>query len=175
MRRAFRIVQFGSNIAIIIIAFLLGFVVIKQSLFDPAPRTNYSPSRPAQENLVGKTLPLENVNWKENKKTLVIYLSTTCRYCTESSPFYRELVEEYSSDGTKIIAVLPQPVEEAKEYLKSNGVNIIQVYSTSLSSIGLRSTPTLMLVNEEGVISHYWRGKLSENKEAEVLQKLSAG
>lgn len=186
MKKSFRRIQFLSNIATIVIAILLSFVVVKQYLFSSAEPLNRSwqrvsnssimpvSNRPARESPIGKTITLENVNWKENKKTLVLYISVNCRYCTESSPFYQRLVEENSSNRVPIIAVLPQAVEDAKAYLKAHNVNIVQVYNSSLEFIGVRATPTLMLVDENGIVIESWRGKLTEDKEAEVLSKLSS-
>lgn len=65
-------------------------------------------------------------------------------------------------------------MEEAKEYLRKLEVKVEDVHSTSFASIGVTATPTLLLVNEEGVVSNYWRGRLSTDKETEVLSKLSS-
>lgn len=183
MKTIVRKVQFLSNIATIVIALLLGFIVVKQFSAsesvnsNSAQRANSASQTPAKQSVaqntaIGKSVPIENVNWKENKKTLVLYISTTCRFCKESSPFYQKLVQESNSKGVKIIAVLPQPVEEGKNYLKEQNVKIEEVYNTSLTSISVSGTPNLLLVNEVGVVSEHWRGKLSEAKETEVLSKL---
>lgn len=189
MRKTYRRLQFLSNIATVVIAVLLCVITIK--LFFPTqptinvanlPKSNpvTSNSNPRSTNAtqitpIGKTVPLENVDWKGSKKTLVLYLSTTCRYCNESSPFYKRLVEKYSDDkNVKLIAVLPQSVDVAKEHLKSLGVNINDVYNSQLTSIGVSATPTLLLVNESGVVSDMWRGKLTDERETEVLNKLSS-
>lgn len=190
MRKIYRKIQFLSNIATVIIAVLLCVITVK--LFFPgspsnnlaeAPKTNpvtansnpRSLTNPAQENPVGKSIPLENIDWKENKKTLVLYLSTTCRFCNESGSFYKRLVEKYSNDkNVRLVAVLPQSVDEAKKHLTNLGVNINDVRNARLTSIGVSATPTLLLVNESGVISGYWRGKLTEDKESEVFTKLAS-
>jgi peroxiredoxin len=185
MKKIFRTAQFLSNIATIIIAVLLGLVVVKIYLFNSEPLSRgrqrvdnpamLPPSaRPVQESPVGKSIAIENVNWKENGKTLVLYVSATCHFCTESSPFYQRLVKENSSNGVTLLAVLPQSVEESKAYLKAQDINITQVYNTSLASIGVRATPTLLLVDEDGVVAESWRGKLTADQEAEVLNKLSS-
>lgn len=186
MKRIFRRVQFLANIATVVIALLLSFIVVKQYIFSGSESSNSSPQQHAVNSSqqsalrpnadvtpLGKTVPLENINWKENKKTLVLYLSTSCRYCTESKPFYQRLVKESSAKGIKLVAVLPQPVEEAKDYLKQNEINITDVRNSSLNSIGVRATPNLLLVDDNGVVSNHWRGKLSAEKENEVMAKLS--
>lgn len=191
MKKTFRKIQFLSNVATIIIALLLSFVVIKQYIFPSSTVSNNivsqrslnSTSQPSPKNNpekavitpLGKSMPLEDINWKENKKTLVLYVSTTCHFCNESSPFYKQLVEKYSNDkNVKLVAVMPQSLDEAKGHLKDLGVNITDVYSTPLSSIGVTATPTLLLVNESGMIMETWRGKLSSDKEEQVLSKLSS-
>ena len=118
-------------------------------------------------------MPLPNVDWKQNKTTVVLYLSTTCHFCNESSPFYQRLVQAKAKGDFKP-AVLPQNTDEAIKYLESHDVKVDQVLSASLASIGVTSTPTLMLVSEGGVVFASWRGKLDENKESEVIAKLSS-
>lgn len=186
MKKAFRLTQLLSNIAIILIAFMFGFVIVKQYLnphstqvSSVAPNTSVNNESPAVKTVptrvspVGKTVPLENVNWHENQRTLVLYISTTCRYCNESAAFYRSLLAK-AGRNAKFIAVLPQTVTEARQHLKSQELNIEEIFNASLTSIGVSATPTLLLVDQNGVVSDSWRGKLKADKEAEVLAKLSS-
>jgi hypothetical protein len=108
------------------------------------------------------------------QKTLVLYILTACRSCNESSPFYKCLVEKYS-DGknVKLVAVLPQTVEAAKEHLGSLGVNIKDFYNNQLSLVGVAAPPTLLFVDESGVVSDMWKGKLCTEKEIKVANTLS--
>lgn len=187
MKTTYRKIQFLSNIATIVIAVLLGLIAVKLFFFpvsESAGGNSVKPSNSAspinvkqpdaQITTIGKAVPIENINWKQNKKTLVLYLSTTCRFCKESSPFYQKLVQESQAKGVKLIAVLPQPVEEAKNYFKEQNVKIEEIYNVSLAPIGVRGTPALLMVNENGIVSEHWRGKLTEAKETEVLSKLSS-
>lgn len=190
MKNFFRKIQLLSNIAIIVIAILLSVITVK--LFFPAtlpvsttgvPKANSTSDRGSTlaeisaktSTPLGKTFPLDNIDWKSNQKTLVLYISTTCRYCNESSPFYKRLVDKYSNDkSVKILAVLPQTVDESKTHLNSLGVGIVDVYSARLSSIGVSATPTILLVNDSGIVLEYWRGKLTNEKETEVLNRLAS-
>ena len=123
-------------------------------------------------NPVGKPVPINDINWKDNKKTLVMYLSTKCRFCTESGEFYKKLVEKNSSQNVGMVAVMPQSLNEGKIYLENLGVDVKQVRSSRLNSIGISGTPTLLLVNEDGIVSEIWRGKLSADKEEILLKRL---
>jgi hypothetical protein len=70
-----------------------------------------------------------------------------------------------------LLAVLPQPVEEGRRYLATLGVAVDEIKQSSLSSIDVRGTPTLMLVNSDGVVTDTWVGRLQAEQEAEVLSK----
>ena len=181
MEKAFQYVQFSANIATIIIAVLFGVFVVRNFVADSSvpPRipATAAPGTSAQAPVpkttpVGQTIPLENVDWAKNKKTLVLYVSATCKYCTESAPFYQKLIQERSSNDVKFVAVMPQPVAEGREYLNKLGVKIDEVYQSPLQSIGVRSTPTLLLVDNTGVVTDSWVGKLQPERENQVRAKL---
>ena len=182
MKKLFRIVQFGANLGIIVIGFLLMFIVLdqyiispKKSDLNPMIATSASSSRLPDtngESLIGTVLPLNGVNWKESNTTVVMYLSTTCHFCSESVPFYQRLVKEKAKNNFKLVPVLPQNENEASEYLESHNVKVDQILSSPLASSGITGTPTLLLAGSDGTVVGFWRGKLNDKKEAEVLLEL---
>ncbi|MGH9821074.1 MAG: peroxiredoxin family protein [Pyrinomonadaceae bacterium] len=117
-------------------------------------------------------MPLQ-VDWEANKTTVVLNLSTTCHFCSESTGFYRRLVQAKGPNNFKLVAVFPQTQEEAQKYLDSHQIKVDQIISSSLASIGVTGTPTVLLVSKGGLVFASWRGKLDENGEAEVLSKIS--
>ncbi len=187
MKNAFRRIQMLANLAIILIAILLSVITVKQftSPTDAAdsssgprriPATaaepNPNPNAAAEKiSPVGKPIPIDGLD-VQNKRSLVLYLSTKCRYCTESAPFYKRLLEENKSKGISVVAVLPQSVEESREYLKEHGVQIDEIKQSSLQSIGVRATPTILLTDESGVVTDSWVGKLQPDREEQVIAKL---
>ena len=175
MKRTYIVLQIAANVAIIILTVLATVVFFMQYVFFSIPPTfqNQVPladsTRDAQTSN-GKVLPIQRTNWAESRKTLVLYLSTTCRFCKDSSPFYQRLVDKVRQDrNISVIAVFPQDEASAREYLKREGIFIDNVYNYSLDSIGVRGTPTLLLLDESGTILNSWVGKLSAPKEAEVI------
>lgn len=183
MKRVFRAIQFAANIAILILTPLVGTIVIRDLIYDSPTRqdtagltSQFTPKRsvtkPSADDLLGKVVPLDGVNWKDNQKTLVLYLSTTCRYCNASIPFYQRLLKERPKD-IRVVALFSQSEAEAATYLNDKKIKVDEVRNESLGSIGVTGTPTILLVNQNGVITNSWRGKLDEGKEAELLSKLS--
>jgi hypothetical protein len=71
-----------------------------------------------------------------------------------------------------LVAVLPQATEEGKRYLEGLGVDVNEIRQSSLSEIKVTGTPTLMLVNSDGIVTDSWVGKLPADQEADVLSKV---
>lgn len=161
-------IETTANIAVIIVAVLISTFLVKAHLSPnliAAPTTTQLASELAKGKSVdGRAI---GVDWKKNHRTLVLALSTTCHFCKDSIPFYRKL----GATGTdvKMVAVLPQAVTEAQQYLGSAGVHVDDVKQVPMNTLGVRGTPTLLLVNDVGVVTDLWVGKLQPDQETQVL------
>lgn len=166
MERLSRKIEIGANLAIIVVAALLAVVLLKDHLFA----NRQAESNPGDyHQSKNSRIALPDVDWQENGQTLVLAVSSTCHFCTESAPFYQELAKSHAR--TRLVAVLPQPVEEGKRYFEKLGVTVDQIKQSSLSAIDVQGTPTLILVNNDGVVVDSWVGRLGPEQEAEVLSK----
>ena len=118
-------------------------------------------------------MSLPDVDWEGNGRTLLLVLHKGCRYCTASAPFYQRLVSDGAGRGSvRLIAVLPEGIEEGRDYLKGLGVSIADVRQATPTSLGLRGTPTLVLVDNRGVVTRSWAGQLDAVGERQVLSSL---
>lgn len=131
----------------------------------PAPLTTPETSSPSATNLSAL-----KVDWTQGSQTLVLAVSATCRFCSESAPFYKTLAS--NKGDTRIVAVLPQSIEEGKKYLDKLGVTVDDVKQLPLDQIGVSGTPSVLLVNNSGVVKNLWLGKLPADKEQVVLDAL---
>ena len=163
-----RTIEVTTNIAIIVVAILLGVVLVKNYLLSgPKPDASAPPTVPT-----GTQLSLEGVDWGAKKRTLLMVLSDSCRFCTESAEFYKKLAQERAKhDDVRIIAVLPQDVSAGQAYLNKLGVSVDEVRQSPLDAVGVKATPTLILVDDKGVVTASWVGKLPPDKESEVLNR----
>jgi thiol-disulfide isomerase/thioredoxin len=169
-------IETAANIATIGVAALLSAVLAKVYLLPaPSPRTPQVAAS-ARSASVGADLrgQLPGIDWAKNGRTLVLAISTTCHFCKESEPFYRRLQQE-AGKGVKIVAVLPQPIAEAEKYLSGAGLHVDQVRQTPLGDIGVRGTPTMLLVNSGGAVTKVWTGKLQDQEQEQVLGVLKKG
>lgn len=162
-------VQTAANIAIILVAILLGGVLVKPYIFPAAAMK----SAPTGETIkLGTKLPLTDVDWNKSEKNLVLVLSSTCRFCNESAPFYQKLAAQKSEQNNfRLIAVMPQKTEEAKKYLDEHKISVDEIKQTNLDAINVRGTPTLVLVDNTGAVVESWVGKLTPEKETEVISR----
>jgi hypothetical protein len=160
----------------IILAVVIGFFLGKASTSDKtvaAGNTVSTVTSSLQPGLVGQHFSLPGIDWAQSQQTLVMALQTTCRFCSDSGPFYQELIRDRAKFArTRIVAVLPQVVEESKAYLGRLGVSVDDIRQGALAEIGVRGTPTLLLVNSAGVVTDVWAGKLQPTVEKEVLDRL---
>jgi len=120
---------------------------------------------------IGSLITVSDFNWTGTKQTLVLALREGCHFCTDSAEFYRRLAEVTRRDkNTRLLAVLPTEVESSGRYLKDLHVAIPEIRQSALGQINVRGTPTLLLVNNQGVVTRTWLGQLSPEKEIEVIQ-----
>ena len=71
----------------------------------------------------------------------------------------------------RIVAVFPQPVDQAKPYLDKLDLSF-EIVQSSLDTLGISGTPTLLLIDRDGAVTESWVGRLSEIEAARVLAKV---
>jgi len=173
MSKVYQKVELTANILIIVVALLLGAVLVqKYFLSNPATALTKQPSRLKPE--IGAKMDVPNVNWTQQAKTLVLVLQAGCRFCNESAPFYKRLIQTVQNKNVKLVAVFPTDIEKSTAYLNELGLTNMEVRQSSLDSLKVSGTPTLILTNETGEITDYWVGRLSPEKETEVINKLNS-
>jgi hypothetical protein len=163
----FKRVELVANLAIIGVAVLLAIVVVRIYL-TPAPQEEQKKAVAAIRQ--GTQLSLPGLDWTENRPTLLLVLSTTCRYCTESAAFYQRLVQARTQGGDiRLVAVFPQQVADGQKYLRDLAVSVDEIKQAAPDLIGASGTPTLVMTDSKGAVTESWLGKLSTDKEVEVL------
>ncbi|MFL6333102.1 MAG: peroxiredoxin family protein [Pyrinomonadaceae bacterium] len=160
-------IEFLANVAIIVVAVALCAVLVKQYFFA-------GPPPPAQQRpAVGAKIALPGVDLAAQDKTLLLVLQKGCHYCSESAPFYQRLAREAADKAgqVKVVAVLPQAVDEGRSYVSELGVPALEVRQAQLGALSVGGTPTIIMVNR-GTVTDVWVGKLDAAGESQVLNKL---
>jgi hypothetical protein len=126
--------------------------------------------------LTGQHLTVPGLTWKSSALNVVLFVSPKCRFCEESTPFYRKITS-ISANGTKRVVVSAlsyDSPEVVKESLSRHQVDVDGVYRAPRIN-GLSVTPILLLVDGNGVIRRVFHGKLDSSQEQDVLRVVAVG
>lgn len=161
------------NAALVLAVVLIGATAVRR-YFGGESANAAADAKMHGEIGVNKPLLLEGVDWEKNGKTVVLLLSEKCRYCLESVPFYQRLTAALSGNpAAKVVAVFPDEAGQSRKFLDGQNVRVDEVREASLIELGVKGTPTLALVDANGVVTDFWRGKLTPGKEGEVFERMN--
>jgi thiol-disulfide isomerase/thioredoxin len=160
-------IELVAQVVIAIAVVITSGVLVKRNVF-PEQASRRMPGINS-----GERLTLPNIDWAQNKKSLVFFLKKDCPYCTSSAELYRQLVEEATRRNVKCVAVFPNTLEDARKYLRYIELPIENVYTSPLGDYKISGTPTVLFVDESGIVRSVWMGAQTE-REHEMRDKLLA-
>jgi hypothetical protein len=105
--------------------------------------------------------------------TVILHLSSKCSYCTQSIPFYRQLVRvsRTSSRGLVIAAqFLSRTPGDA--FLAAAGLSEVIDLGPMPRGFSTGYVPALLLADRHGNIVKAWTGFLTEGLQREVLREI---
>jgi peroxiredoxin len=162
-------IELGLNIVIVVAILVIAGVLVKRTFFAEEAK---KPTLEAQaQQLLGTRISVPGADWAQNKKSLVFFLKKDCIYCDVVAPSYRQLIGEAENANVKLIAILPNPVQVGREYVQSLGLPINNVQTGVLASYKIPGTPSVLVVDAEGIVRGIWIGA-APGREKEMLAKL---
>ncbi|HEY0426754.1 MAG TPA: redoxin family protein [Pyrinomonadaceae bacterium] len=169
MSTTYKRIELFANIAIILVAIILGIVMVKKFVLnDSAPAPNLERKQPE----VGAKIALPDTDFSAKDKTLLMALRKDCHFCSESAEFYRKITGLAGEKNVRVIALFPHSVENGQEYLKQINVSIEDKRQADFAALNVSGTPTLILTDKNGEIKKVWVGKLPPEREKEVFESL---
>jgi hypothetical protein len=111
-----------ANAAFLIVCVMVTAVLGRQLIWPNAPIAAGAPARPAPTPRPvyqpGERIELAGVDFTKSDKTLLLVIRSTCKYCTESMPFYKGLAGDSKLTATvRIVAVSPDDIPVSEAYL----------------------------------------------------------
>jgi peroxiredoxin len=104
----------------------------------------------------GDAVPSAVVAGLTGKPSLVLLLSSTCRFCTESMPLYRELRSQLQ-DRIALVAAGREAPETLTKYIEEHQVSVDAVRKVDGPWMA-QPTPTMVLVDAAGKVAKIWVG-----------------
>lgn len=121
----------------------------------------------------GLSVETFGLEWRSASTHIVLLLSATCRYCTQSMPFYVRLRDAMANaPNQRLCAVFLHDLALGKTYLSTHGLGQIPIRGPVRLPWARASTPTLLLVDSTGRIVESFVGKLDSAKEELVMATL---
>jgi hypothetical protein len=122
---------------------------------------------------VGTAAVLPGADFSRSPMTALVVISTSCRFCEASVPFYQQLAQRDKADPWSLVFVGLEDPAAVSTYLRSHDIADVAVRRLT-PELGVRATPTLLIVDARGTIRGAWNGVLQKEQEEEALRLLGS-
>jgi len=159
------------------IAFILACVVLSGVAlfrFGWTPSVAPSPNSSAMPLKIGITLDKSSPLVDDRQATALIVVSSRCRYCIDSLPLYRRLVEASSTNSFRVVFAGTEALDTTTGFLIANG-HVNPTVVELPPAIQVSVTPTLILIDKSGKVTNFWLGRLGQQQEDQLFTMVSAG
>jgi hypothetical protein len=159
-----------ANILIVATA-LVALPLMGLRLYD---RATLRPPESSPRYARGDSLGPVRIDAGNARRAVVVYLNSSCRYCTESMDFYKRLRQwrESNAEAATIVVLGQESESRLLSYTLAHGFKPDHVMSVRGTPFKLSGTPSLLLVSRAGVVEEAWYGRLSPEQEQAVLARL---
>jgi hypothetical protein len=129
-----------------------------------------TPSPVSPKVVVGAVLePTADVTYGPTELTILVGLSSNCRFCEESMPAFRQLNEYVRSRAgrLRVFALALEPLETLGTYLQKNGLTTfrpITIDRRAALAVVAALTPQVVVVNRSGTVMESWTGRITERQ-----------
>lgn len=162
----------ATHVSVIALCCLAGGLLIEQRFFRSSD--DAVPVR----SVVGREVRLPGADWQAAPFSVVLQISSTCEYCNESMPFYKQLMTVRQAQPAKVpvIVATRDAVNVMRKHLEDQQVMVDKVLHSGLESLGVPTlTPTIYVVDSKGLVKRAFIGELDASGEQELLSIIAAG
>lgn len=119
----------------------------------------------------GDLLPLPAIQASRSRYSVVLVLSSQCTFCVDSVPFYRQLIEGRPPD-VPVVGIFATPPGGGPDFVREHELRLDAVLETPLGEVGVRGTPTVLILDRESRVQGVWVGRLAAPVEEQVMTTL---
>ena len=171
-----RLVRRASVVASIALALMLGATVMYIGWPRVASalgvRTAPPPAPPAY--VAGEPIDVPAAWYAGAPHTLIVFARASCAACEKAQPFLTQIVARMNGrGGGAVMAHPPGAPKDDRQFGRSLGVADDHIVQTT-PGLRVRATPTIVLVNRQGVIVDAWEGAGTADRQAAILKSIDA-
>lgn len=111
--------------------------------------------------------PLAGVRYADKERTVLLFLSSHCQFCSASMPFYAKLSAARHSGGLQLVVLGGEPELTLAQYIAGYHLEVDYVRTIRPGDLKVVATPTVILANRTGQVEGLWRGA-RRDREPEV-------
>lgn len=166
-----QVLEVATNVAVLVAAIAIIALLAHSYFATPAKRA-------AAKLQPGATIgEVKDLDFGAAPRTLLLVMSTGCRYCIQSVPFYQTLASMRGNlaGRTRILAVFPEDEANVKTFLQKSQLELEFRPNVDLGKLSVSATPTLILVDSSKNILNSWVGSLAKEQQAEVVKNIGEG
>jgi hypothetical protein len=108
-------------------------------------------------------------------RTVVLFVRSGCRFCTDSMPFYDRLTRDSKArfgERVRFVVITPDDGATAASYLRSHGVTVDQIVPSTPPPRKIWATPTVVITSRNGLVDNAWTGQLDVAGQLEVRRAI---
>ena len=158
-----------TNVVVVVFAVVAIGVLVKNYFAPQDVMTSVAIAK-------GSAFPeIAGADYKQAPRTLILALNVDCRYCTRSVPFYNSLGEARQENAGKfniVAAFINKDPGLVESYAEEKHLSVQTIAGVELEKLGVRLTPTIILVDSTGTVLDSWRGELQPDDEREVFESV---
>ena len=131
-----------------------------------------APARPAPPAYVaGQQIDVPPAWYAGAPQTLIVFARASCTACERAQPFLKTLVGRMQGRGGAMMAHPAGSEQDDLKFARSLGVadDRVQIVPAGLR---VKATPTIVLVNAQGVIVNAWEGAAKPEVQDEMLKTI---
>jgi len=129
------------------------------------------PKPPAAAYSAGDRVDVPADWYRSSPRTLVLFARASCGACEKAQPFLKDLATRVSGKSAFVVAGGVETKEEDAAFARSLGAAESSIKTTP-SGARVRATPTLVLVDDRGIILEAWEGVGPEQKQAAIVKAI---
>jgi hypothetical protein len=133
--------------------------------------SNHNVSAPTRRPIIGSKIAISGEAFANHESTLILALQENCHFCSDSAGFYQYLEHvALSKKGLHLMIIMPR--QNMHEYITKLRLKVEDIKTTPFDILNIGGTPTLILVDNNGIVRKAWIGRLPSPMEDDVLSTL---
>jgi len=152
------------TVALVATALVVGWPRVAHAL-------GIKPKAPAAAYIAGDRIDVPADWYRSSPRTLVLFARASCGACEKAQPFLKDLGARLSGRSAFVVAGGVETKDEDAMFARSLGAADPSIKTTP-AGLRVRATPTLVLVDDRGIILDAWEGVGPEGKQKTIVEAI---